>query len=185
MSKMVTPAVSEYDDLLVQRKKQKKREDRKRCLPLYLMMLPGLIYLIANNYIPMFGILIAFKKINFSLGILQSPWCGLENFKFLFVTKDAFIMIRNTLAYNAVWIVLDLIIAVFIAICMAEISSRRVAKVIQPIICFPSMVSAVLLSFIVYAFLSVSYGYLNPDHRALLAECRPELHYLHGQHRRH
>ena len=125
MSKMVTPAVSEYDDLLVQRKKQKKREDRKRCLPLYLMMLPGLIYLIANNYIPMFGILIAFKKINFSLGILQSPWCGLENFKFLFVTKDAFIMIRNTLAYNAVWIVLDLIIAVFIAICMAEISSRR------------------------------------------------------------
>ena len=59
------------------------------------------------------------------------------------------------------WIVLDLIIAVFIAICMAEISSRRVAKVIQPIICFPSMVSAVLLSFIVYAFLSVSYGYLN------------------------
>ena len=61
-------------------------------------------------------------------------------------------MIRNTLAYNAVWIVLDLIIAVFIAICMAEISSRRVAKVIQPIICFPSMVSAVLLSFIVYAF---------------------------------
>ena len=161
MSKMVTPAVSEYDDLLVQRKKQKKREDRKRCLPLYLMMLPGLIYLIANNYIPMFGILIAFKKINFSLGILQSPWCGLENFKFLFVTKDAFIMIRNTLAYNAVWIVLDLIIAVFIAICMAEISSRRVAKVIQPIICFPSMVSAVLLSFIVYAFLSVSYGYLN------------------------
>lgn len=98
MTKMVTPAVSEYDDLLVQRKKQKKREDRKRCLPLYLMMLPGLIYLIANNYIPMFGILIAFKKINFSLGILQSPWCGLENFKFLFVTKDAFIMIRNTLA---------------------------------------------------------------------------------------
>ena len=161
MSKTVTPAVSEYDDLLAQRKKQKKREDRKRCLPLYLMMLPGLIYLIANNYIPMFGILIAFKKINFSLGILQSPWCSLENFKFLFVTKDAFIMIRNTLAYNAVWIVLDLIIAVFIAICMAEISSRRVAKVIQPIICFPSMVSAVLLSFIVYAFLSVSYGYLN------------------------
>lgn len=82
MSKMVTPAVSEYDDLLVQRKKQKKREDRKRCLPLYLMMLPGLIYLIANNYIPMFGILIAFKKINFSLGILQSPGAGWKTSSF-------------------------------------------------------------------------------------------------------
>lgn len=161
MAKTQAPAVSEYDNLLAQRKKMKKAEERKRNIPLYLMMLPGLLYLLANNYIPMFGILIAFKKVNFAVGLLQSPWVGFDNFKFLFVTKDAFIMIRNTLAYNAVWIIMDLIIAVFIAICMAEISSRKIAKVIQPVICFPSMVSAVLLSFIVYAFLSTSYGYLN------------------------
>ena len=70
-------------------------------------------------------------------------------------------MIRNTLAYNVCWIILDMVIAVSIAVLMAEIASGRAAKVIQPIICFPSMVSAVLLSFIVYAFLSTSYGYLN------------------------
>lgn len=156
-----TTAVSEYDDILAQRAKIRKKEERKKNLPLYLMMVPGLIYLIANNYLPMFGILIAFKKVNYAVGIFQSPWVGLDNFEFLFKTKDAWLMIRNTVCYNLVWIVIDLIIAVFIAICMAEISSRKAAKVIQPVICFPSMVSAVLLSFIVYAFLSVSYGYLN------------------------
>lgn len=156
-----TTAVSEYDDILAQRAKIRKKEECKKNLPLYLMMVPGLIYLIANNYLPMFGIAIAFKKINYAVGIFKSPWVGLDNFEFLFKTKDAWLMIRNTVCYNLVWIVIDLVIAVFIAICMAEISSRRAAKVIQPVICFPSMVSAVLLSFIVYAFLSVSYGYLN------------------------
>ncbi|MBO5034464.1 MAG: sugar ABC transporter permease [Oscillospiraceae bacterium] len=159
-----TPAkpASEFDGLLAQNKREKKwKSTLKKDLPLYLMMLPGFIYLIANNYLPMFGILIAFKKINFSVGIFKSPWCGFENFEYLFKTKDAFIMIRNTVLYNLVWIALGLVIAVFIAICMAEISSRKAAKVIQPVICFPSMVSAVILSFIVYAFLSTTYGYLN------------------------
>ncbi|MCI6956955.1 MAG: ABC transporter permease subunit [Candidatus Faecousia sp.] len=163
MSKPVAPAVSEpeYNDVLKQQKKRKRAEERKRTLPLYLMMLPGLVYLIANNYLPMFGILIAFKKVNFSVGLLKSEWVGLSNFEYLFKTKDAFVMIRNTVLYNLAWIILGLVIAVFIAICMAEISSRKAAKVIQPVICFPSMVSAVILSFIVYAFLSETYGFLN------------------------
>ena len=163
MSKPVAPAVSEpeYNDVLKQQKKRKRAEERKRTLPLYLMMLPGLVYLIANNYLPMFGILIAFKKVNFSVGLLKSDWVGLSNFEYLFKTKDAFVMIRNTVLYNLAWIILGLVIAVFIAICMAEISSRKAAKVIQPVICFPSMVSAVILSFIVYAFLSETYGFLN------------------------
>lgn len=161
MSQKPAPALSEYNGLLARQKKAKKAEERRRNMPLYFFMLPGLLYLIANNFIPMFGILIAFKKVNFATGIFQSPWCGFDNFEYLFVTKDAWVMIRNTLAYNACWIILDLALAVFIAVLMAEIASGRAAKVIQPIICFPSMVSAVLLSFIVYAFLSTSYGYLN------------------------
>ena len=161
MSPTKAPPASEYDNLLAEREKARKRGERRRYLPLYLMMLPGLLYLVANNYLPMFGILIAFKKVNFATGIFQSPWCGFDNFEYLFKTKDAWVMIRNTVCYNVVWIALGLVVAIFIAICMAEISSRRAAKVIQPVICFPSMVSAVILSFIVYAFLSVSYGYLN------------------------
>ena len=140
MSQTTAPAKSEYDDILAQRKKIKRQEERKRNIPLYLMMLPGLLYLIANNYLPMFGILIAFKKVNFTVGLFKSPWCGFDNFEYLFKTKDAFLMIRNTVCYNLVWIALGLVISVFIAICMAEISSRKIAKVIQPVICFPSMV---------------------------------------------
>ncbi len=160
MSK-ISPPATEYDGLLASKKKAKRKEAFRRTLPLYLMMLPGIVYLICNNYLPMFGILLAFKKINFSIGIFKSPWCGLKNFEFLFATKDAGIMIRNTLLYNIVWILLGMVIALFIAICMAEISNTKAAKVIQPIICFPSMVSAVILSYIVYAFLSTNFGYLN------------------------
>ena len=161
--KATVPATqtSEYDNLLALKKKEARKANILNVIPLYLMMLPGLIYLVCNNYLPMFGILIAFKKVNYSIGILKSPWVGFDNFEFLFKTKDAAIMIRNTLAYNVVWILMGMVISVFIAICMAEIANRKIAKVIQPVICFPSMVSAVILSFIVYAFLSTSYGYVN------------------------
>ena len=160
-SKPIVPKTSQYDDLLAQKKKMRRKAQTRSAIPLYLMMLPGLIYILCNNYLPMFGILIAFKKVNFSIGIFQSPWVGLSNFEFLFKTKDAWTMIRNTVCYNAVWIVLGLVISITIAILMAEISGRKAAKVIQPVICFPSMVSAVILSFLVYGFLSKSYGFLN------------------------
>ena len=90
MSTAKEKPVSEFDGVL---KKQAKlgRKERfklhiKQYLPLYLMMLPGMIYLICNNYIPMFGILLAFKRINYTVGILKSPWCGLQNFEYLFKT---------------------------------------------------------------------------------------------------
>lgn len=158
---MATTDVSQYNGLLAQKKRLRRRAEFKKLLPLYLMMLPGLIYLICNNYLPMFGILIAFKQVNFSIGILQSDWVGFQNFEFLFKTKDAWTMIRNTICYNVVFIALGLVISIAIAILMAEISSRKIAKVIQPIICFPSMVSAVILSFLVYGFLSNTYGFIN------------------------
>ena len=158
---MATTDVSQYDGLLAQKKKSRRRAEIRKTIPLLLMMLPGLVYLFCNNYLPMFGILIAFKKVNFSIGILQSPWVGFQNFEFLFKTKDAWTMIRNTVCYNVVFISLGLVISVAIAILMAEISSRKIAKVIQPIICFPSMVSAVILSFLVYGFLSNTYGFIN------------------------
>ena len=161
MAKKNVPASSVYDGLLAQRNKKSAKATFAVYLPLYLMMLPGFIYLICNNYLPMFGILIAFKNVNFSIGVFKSPWVGLKNFEFLFATNDAFLMIRNTLLYNIVWIAMGLVIAVTIAIFMAEISERKIAKVIQPIICFPSMISAVILSYIVYGFLSTNYGFIN------------------------
>ncbi|MGO4274560.1 sugar ABC transporter permease, partial [Paenibacillus sp. TAF58] len=84
--------------------------------PLYLMMLPGIAYLIINNYLPMFGLTIAFKDINFAKGIWGSDWVGFQNFKFLFQTSDAYMITRNTILYNAAFIVIGLVVAVGFAI---------------------------------------------------------------------
>ena len=81
-------------------KPPRKKIRWKRMLPFYLMALPGFIYMIINNYLPMFGIVIAFKKLNFKKGIWGSPWCGFDNFKFLFASADAWIITRNTIFYN-------------------------------------------------------------------------------------
>ena len=140
--------------------KPKKGTGRISQVPLYLMVLPGLIYLLINNYLPMYGLTIAFRKLDYSKGILKSPFVGLENFEFLFRTQDAYIMIRNTLLYNVAFILLGIFIAVLIAIFMTEIGKLRIAKVIMPIICFPNMISIIVVSYLVYAFLG-SNGFIN------------------------
>ena len=89
-------------------KKGKKKNVLKEYWPLYLMMLPALLYLLINNYIPMAGMVIAFKKLNFAKGIWASPWAGLDNFKFLFASKDAWIITRNTLLYNVAFILVNM-----------------------------------------------------------------------------
>ena len=77
----------------------------KKCIPLYIMILPGLIYLFINNYIPMTGIIVAFKKYNRQKGIYFSDWVGWDNFNYL-IQNDAFVIIRNTFLYNVVFIIL-------------------------------------------------------------------------------
>ncbi|MBQ1900706.1 MAG: hypothetical protein II153_07315, partial [Erysipelotrichaceae bacterium] len=75
---------SEFDDVLKEQAKLQRKEKFKNDFPLYMMMLPGMIYLVCNNYLPMFGILLAFKRINYAMGIFKSPWVGLDNFEYLF-----------------------------------------------------------------------------------------------------
>ena len=140
--------------------KKKKKNKRVSYLPLIVMMLPGLIYLVINNYLPMFGITIAFKNLDYQKGILGSDWCGFKNFEYLFKTKDAFVMIRNTLCYNIVFIFGGLVVALAIAVMMTEISKMKIAKFIQPAICFPNMVSIIIVAYLVYAFLGAD-GFVN------------------------
>ena len=73
-------------------KKLKKKRDWKHFIPYYLMGLPMVIYLFINNYMPLYGLLFAFKDVNMRKGVMGSPWVGLKNFEFLFRTEDAFIM---------------------------------------------------------------------------------------------
>lgn len=133
----------------------------KRFLPIYLMMVPGFLYLIINNYIPMFGIIVAFKNYNYSLGIFGSKWNGLKNFKFLFKTKDAFTITRNTLMYNAVFIILGNSLGILIAILLNEIRSKMAKKTYQTIILLPFLLSIVIVSYIVYGIFSTEFGIAN------------------------
>ena len=102
----------------------KKRKHLKRYLSLYVMALPGLIYLFINNFMPLPGLVLAFKKYNAKKGIFGSPFVGLKNFKYLFVTKDAFIITRNTILYNLAFIVINTILAIAVAILLAEMTSK-------------------------------------------------------------
>ena len=133
----------------------------KRYIPLYLMMMPGLIYLIVNNYMPMAGLALAFKKVNYSLGLLNSPWSGLQNFKFLFSTNDAFLFFRNTILYNLAFIFFGNMLGVFVAIGLDSIVSKFFKKFSQVIILIPYLLSTVIISYIVFAFLSGNNGFMN------------------------
>lgn len=141
-------------------KRPTRKGKRVNMIPLILMTLPGIAYLFINNYLPMFGISIAFKNLDYSKGIFGSDWVGLRNFEFLFKTNDFFIMMRNTLLYNIVFILGGLVASLAIAVMMTEIGKLKIAKVIQPIICFPNMVSIIIVAYLVYGFLGGD-GWIN------------------------
>lgn len=133
----------------------------KQFIPLYLMMIPGAAYLIINNYIPMTGIVIAFKKYNVNDGIYGSPWAGLENFEFLLGSRDAFIIIRNTLLYNVAFIVVNMVVAIMLAIFITDVVNQKMRKIYQSSILFPYLISIVVVSYIVFALLSHENGMIN------------------------
>lgn len=128
---------------------------------LVLFMIPGLAYLLINNYIPMAGILLAFKKVNYTVGIFKSPWCGLSNFTYLFKTKDAFIIFRNTVLYNMAFIVLGTAAAVATAILLGEIKRKKLLKLYQTSILLPHILSTAVIAYLAFAFLSKDSGFLN------------------------
>ncbi|MGG4108085.1 ABC transporter permease subunit [Paenibacillus lautus] len=133
----------------------------KRFIPMYIMMIPGLIYLLINNYVPMAGIIIAFKHINWNKGIIDSPFAGLSNFEYLFKTKEAWIITRNTLGYNLAFIILGTVLAVAIAIVLNEIRSKFWKKSYQTIILLPYLISIVVVSYLVFALFSSESGFIN------------------------
>lgn len=128
---------------------------------LYVMMLPGLIYLFVNNYIPMVGLLIAFKNVNFTKGIFRSDWIGFKNFEFLFKSADAFIITRNTILYNVSFIIINTVVAVAVAILLNEIKNKIFLSLYQSLILLPYLISMVVVSYLVFAMLSADTGFMN------------------------
>lgn len=145
----------------VKRDREWRKFRYKRNRILYLMLLPGTIYLIVNNYIPMAGLQLAFKKYDYAEGMWKSPWTGFSNFVYLFKTKDAWLMTRNTICYNAAFIALGTLLAVTVAIMLNELRNRLAKNVYQIFILIPYLISMVVVSYIGYAFLSTDAGFLN------------------------
>ena len=141
--------------------KKKRFTDLKKNLPLLALTIPGMLYLLINNYFPMFGVFIAFKDLDYSKGIFGSDWCGLKNFEFLFRTSEAGRMIRNTILYNLVFIILGTVLAVLVALLMSEITHMTISKFYQGSMILPNLISMVIVAYIVYAFLSPETGLLN------------------------
>ena len=141
--------------------KKKKKIKWKTLIPIYAMMLPGLIYLLINNYAPMFGLVITFKQIDWRKGILKSDWVGFSNFSYLFSSDEAWTMTRNTIGYNILFIVIGTTVAIMVAIFMNEITSKFANRIYQTLILLPYMISWVVCGYLVNALLSSETGLIN------------------------
>lgn len=109
----------------------------------------------------MFGLVIAFKNVNFKKGIWASDWAGLDNFKYLFATQDAWTITRNTVLYNLAFIVLNTVFAVAMAIILSELTAKKSKRFYQSVTLLPYLISMVIISYLANAFLSTDTGFLN------------------------
>lgn len=130
-------------------------------LQLLTLALPGALALLVFNYLPMFGIVIAFKKYNPNLGILGSKWVGLRNFEFFFRSQDCWRVMRNTIGYSVTFLVMDVVFGVLLAVLCYNLKSQKALKVYHTTIILPKFMSPVIIAYIVYALLSPASGVAN------------------------
>lgn len=132
----------------------------KRNRSLFLLSLPGLLFVSVIYYLPMFGIVLAFKDFDYARGIWGSAWNGLENFRFFFTSQDAYRVTRNTLLLNTLFIIATMTAALVAAVMLYTLT-RRLVKLFQTILFFPYFLSWVVIGFLVYIFLNPKEGVFN------------------------
>lgn len=142
-------------------KMKKKKIDWKHWLPFYLMGVPGFIYLLINNYMPLAGLQIAFKKFNYKDGMWGSAWNNFENFTYLLGSEDIKIILRNTILYNLVFIVVGMILGVAVAILLNEVKNKLAQRFYQTVILLPYLMSMVIVAYLAYAYLAPESGLIN------------------------
>ena len=130
-------------------------------VPLTLMSLPAIILVFMFSYVPMFGLVLAFKDFNVREGIFGSPWNGLANFSYLFKSNDAYIMLRNTIGYNLLFLVIGTMLNVALAILISLLRNKWGKKIYQTIFIMPHFLSMVIVSYLVLSLLNMENGFLN------------------------
>jgi putative aldouronate transport system permease protein len=133
---------------------------KKGNFQLFTLALPGMLVVFAFCYLPMAGLLLAFKDFNIRDGFIKSPWIGFRNFAFLWQSKDALRITRNALFNNLLFISVSIVLALLLALLLFELSSHLV-KIYQTILFFPYFLSWVVVGYSAYILLSSSYGVIN------------------------
>ena len=141
--------------------KKKKRVLTTSDWQLYSLCLIPVLLVFIFSYIPMFGVILAFKNYKFNLGILGSPWVGLSNFEFFFKSNVFTQLVWNTISNNFLFIVFGIVASLIVAILLFELKSRNATKTFQTMLITPHFMSWVIVSYMVYAILNPNYGYLN------------------------
>ena len=141
--------------------KTKRRKLNKSQMELWALTIPAIIFVFIFSYLPMGGLVVAFKNYNYTDGIFGSPWNGLDNFAYLFKSNSFFVIVRNTLLYNFAFILLGTIIAVFCALMLYAIYNKYAIKIFQSSMFVPYVISWVVVSYISHGFLSYDYGLVN------------------------
>lgn len=148
---------SDKKQLSAKKKHFIEKDDRA----LYVMALPTVIFLIIFAYMPMIGLVMAFQDYNVNLGMFGSKFVGFANFKYLFTTTDAWIITRNTVCYNVVFMVVNNCLAMAMAMLLSELTARRYAKVLQTLYMLPYFLSWTVVAIVVTAFLDRDKGLVN------------------------
>ncbi|MCD9026198.1 ABC transporter permease [Cohnella silvisoli] len=128
---------------------------------LFLMVLPAVLYYFLFSYLPLAGMVLAFKSYRFDSGIFGSPWAGLRNFEFFFKSGKAWLITSNTVVYNVAFIVSGLILQLLVAIVVAEAAGRYVKKFMQTTLLFPFFLSWVVVGSFVYNLFNYDFGSIN------------------------
>lgn len=142
-------------------KRNRGRVSRKKNTTLTIMALPAAVILFLFSYVPIAGLIIAFKDFRYDKGFLGSDWIGFKNFEFFFKSNDAWVVLRNTIGLNILFIGITLVVSVGIALMMNEVRSRKMIKVTQTIMFFPYFMSWVVVGYLLYAYLHHDYGIIN------------------------
>lgn len=125
------------------------------------MSLPGAILLLLFCYLPMFGIVLAFKDYSPRDGILGSAWAGLSNFSYLFKSNDIFIVLRNTIGYNLVFILLGSVLNISLALAVTSVRQKMASRFYQTVYIMPYFLSWVIISYLGLALMNVRNGFFN------------------------
>ena len=143
------------------RRPNKRRFFRKEDWPLYVMALPTIIFLLMFCYAPMFGLVMAFQDFKVDKGFFGSQFVGLKNFEFLFSSTDAWVITRNTVCYNLVFIVVNTSLAILMSLMLSELHSGRLAKTLQTVYMLPYFLAWTVVAIVLSGFLDRGYGLVN------------------------